>query len=115
MFASRICCWTHVETSQVTEQRYCRTNFVVSVFPAPLSPFAIKVCEEKRQRKLPILKDQRTYLILAVVDDVPVGGFGQGEHVRLQHAQLLAVVFVDVILTIINKVMLNHNIKHVRD
>lgn len=60
-------------------------------------------------------ENQTTHLILAVVDDVPVGSLGQGEHVRLKHAQLLAVVFVDVILTRINKVMLNHNIKHVRD
>ena len=38
VFASKICCCTHVETSHVTEQRYWRTNFVVSVFPAPDSP-----------------------------------------------------------------------------
>jgi hypothetical protein len=38
VFASRICCWTHVDTSQVTEHRYCRINFVVSVLPAPDSP-----------------------------------------------------------------------------
>lgn len=38
VLASRICCSTHVSTLLVTEHRYCRMNFVVSVLPAPLSP-----------------------------------------------------------------------------
>lgn len=38
------------------------------------------------------------HLILIVVDNVPVGGFGEREHMRLQQAQLLPRVFVYVIL-----------------
>lgn len=60
-------------------------------------------------------EDQTTHLILAVVDDVPVGSFGQSKHMGLQHAQFLAVVFMNVILMKINRIVLNHNIKHVQD
>lgn len=38
VLASSICCSTHVLTLLVTEHKYCKMNFVVSVFPAPLSP-----------------------------------------------------------------------------
>ena len=38
VLASKICCCTHVDTLHVTEHKYCSTNFVVSVFPPPLSP-----------------------------------------------------------------------------
>lgn len=39
-----------------------------------------------------------THLVLVIVDDVPVSGFRQREHMRLQQAQLLSVVFVYMIL-----------------
>lgn len=42
VLASRICCSTHLNTLQVTRQRYCRMNLVVSVFPAPLSPLMMQ-------------------------------------------------------------------------
>lgn len=38
VLASSICCCTQVDTSHVTEHKYCNTNLVVSVFPAPDSP-----------------------------------------------------------------------------
>lgn len=45
VFASRICCCTHVETSHVTEHKYWSTNFVVSVLPAPDSPDMTQDCK----------------------------------------------------------------------
>lgn len=40
-FASNICCSIH-ECLPLIAARYCKINFVLSVFPAPLSPLKIK-------------------------------------------------------------------------
>lgn len=129
VLASRICCCTQVDTSHVTEQRYCKTNLVVSVLPAPLSPEMTHDCEwndffssalmdcftntcdcdlwtqkatnrirKHKSIRLSTLKVHQSHLVLIVVDDVSVCCFSKREHMGLQQAQLLSVIFVDVIL-----------------
>lgn len=55
VFASRICCCTHVDTSHVTEHKYCSTNFVVSVLPAPDSPDMTHDWDRRTKGKRPTM------------------------------------------------------------
>lgn len=116
MLASRICCCTQVETSHVTEQRYCKTNLVVSVLPAPLSPEMTHDCKWNESISIRQSNDNNLFsfidvspkkvneslinphLIFIVVNNVSVSCLSKGKHMRLQQSQFLSMIFMHMIL-----------------